>query len=297
MEYSKPILLDGSMGQEIVNRGGKSAYGEWAVAALHENPTLVKAIHIDYIEAGADVITTNTYSSTRTRLRHVGIEDRFEELVNIAGNLATTARKETGASHVQIAASLPPLEASYINEFALTFDEMVAQYKEMMTLLDPYIDIYLGETFSTVQESRALLTAAQNRDKPLWVSWTLHDHGSTDLRGNESLDQALDDLETFAADAVLINCCTPDSIAKALPKLKTSRLPFGGYANGFVEIPDIWISDGDVDQILSRADLSPDVYAGHVQNWIAAGASIVGGCCDVGPAHIARIREVLDAKK
>ena len=74
------ILLDGGMGQEIVNRGGKGGYGEWATAALHENPELVRQIHIDYIDAGADVITTNTYGATRTHLRHVGLEDRFEEL-------------------------------------------------------------------------------------------------------------------------------------------------------------------------------------------------------------------------
>ena len=225
------------------------------------------------------------------------MEDRFAELVNVAGQLATDARTETGASHVKIAASLSPLEASYIHEFALSFDEMVAQYQEIMTLLDPYVDIYLGETFSTVQESRALLTAAQNRDKPLWVSWTLQDHGSTDLRSSESLDQALEDLATFSADAVLINCCTPDSIDLALPKLKSSGLPFGGYANGFKEIPSEWISDGDVEQILKRTDFTPDVYASHVQSWIAAGASIVGGCCDVGPAHIARLRQAIDTEQ
>ena len=61
----KPILLDGGMGQEIVNRGGKGGYGEWAVAALYEDPELVRDIHLDYIRAGADVITTNTYGTTR----------------------------------------------------------------------------------------------------------------------------------------------------------------------------------------------------------------------------------------
>ena len=84
---SKPILLDGGMGQELVNRGGKGAYGEWAVAALYENPDMVRAIHRDYIHAGADIITTNTYSATRTRLDHVAMENRFAELVRAAGSL------------------------------------------------------------------------------------------------------------------------------------------------------------------------------------------------------------------
>jgi S-methylmethionine-dependent homocysteine/selenocysteine methylase len=291
---NKPILLDGSMGQEIVNRGGKSAYGEWSVAALHENPEMVATIHMDYIQAGADVITTNTYSTTRTRLIHVGMEDRFQELVNLAGKLASDARKKAEASHIKIASSLPPLEASYINEFQLTFDDMVAQYSELMTLLDPYVDIYLGETLSTTQESRALLTAAQNRDKPVWVSWTLQDHGPSTLRGDESLEQAIDSIDGFAPDAILINCCTPDSIETALPLLQSTGIQFGAYANGFVEIPKTWESNGDVDQIASRTDLTPSIYSQHMKNWLIAGASIVGGCCDIGPAHIALMREILD---
>lgn len=292
---SKPILLDGAMGQEIVNRGGKGAYGEWAVAALYENPEMVKAIHTDYIQAGADVITTNTYSTTRTRLKHVGMEDRFEELVHVAGTLAITAREETEASHVKIASSLPPLEASYINKFELTFNEMVAQYSELMSLLDPYVDIYLGETLSTIQEARALLTAAQNHDKPVWVSWTLQDHGTTTLRGNESLQDAIESIGGFSVDAILINCCTPDSIDMSLPILQSSGIEFGAYANGFVEVPNSWASNGGVDQIASRTDLSPDVYSQHVKNWLEAGVSIVGGCCEVSPAHIAHIRKTLNA--
>lgn len=292
----QPILLDGSMGQEIVNRGGKSGYGEWALAALHENPQIVKDIHADYIKAGADVITTNTYSTSRTRMKFIDIEDRFEELVKLAGELATSARDDANANHVKIAGSFGPLEASYIHDFALGFDDMVAQFRELMTLLDPYVDIYLGETFSTIQESRAFLTASQGRDKPTWVSWTIQDHGTTDLRGDESLQQAIDSLKDFSPDAVLINCTTPDSIDKALASLKKTGLPYGGYANGFKEVPKQWISDGDVDQIISRTDLTPEIYALHALNWVNAGAHIIGGCCNVGPAHIAELRKTLDTR-
>jgi len=292
----KPILLDGSMGQEIVNRGGKSGYGEWSLAALHENPQMVQEIHTDYINAGADVITTNTYSTSRTRLNYMKMEDHFAELVNVAGQLATSARDDANANHVKIAGSFGPLEASYITEFRLSFDEMVAQFRELMTLLDPYVDIYLGETFSTIQESRAFLTAAQGRDKTTWVSWTLKDHGETSLRSGESLTQAIDTLTDFSPDAVLINCTTPDSIDEALNVLPQSGLPYGGYANGFIEIPGKWISDGDVDQIISRKDLTPDIYTQHALNWVEAGASIVGGCCNIGPAHIAQLRKTLDAQ-
>ena len=290
----QPTLLDGGMGQEIVNRGGKGGYGEWAVAAVYEDADLVRQIHCDYIRAGADVITTNTYGTTRIRLRHAGIESRFEELARAAGELAVAARDECGRPDVKIAVSLPPLEASYADEFALSFEETSAQFGELMDLLAPYVDIYLGETLSTSFEARAFLQAAAARDKTAWLALTLDDHGSTNLRGGESLEAVIGDLGETAPDALLINCTTPDSISRAMPLLRARGIPYGAYANGFVEIPDDWEEEGGVVQLSSRADLPPEVYAGHAAGWIEAGASIVGGCCEIGPAHIARLRQLID---
>ena len=294
MGESRVILLDGGMGQEIVNRGGKGGYGEWATAALHEDPDMVRQIHCDYIRAGADVITTNTYATTRTRLRHLAMEDRLDELVKVAGQLALQARDDCAQPDVQIATSLSPLEASYASEFALSYQQTVAEFAELMDLLDPYIDIYLGETLSTIFEARALLEAASGRGKPVWLSLTLQDHGSSNLRSGERLSEAIESFGNMSPDALLINCCTPDSISSALPALRASGLPFGAYANGFVEIPDIWDEQGGVSQLATRTDLTPEVYAGEARAWIDGGATIVGGCCEVGPAHIARLRELID---
>lgn len=292
-ENAKPILLDGGMGQEIVNRGGKGGYGEWALAALYENPQLVYEIHSDYIEAGADVITTDTYGSTRLRLRHAGIEERFEELLGVAGQLACRARDDSG-NGVRIAASLPPLEASYVNTFALSFEETAAQFAEMMDLLDPYVDIYLGETLSTSFEARAFIKAAKGRAKTSWLALTLADHGATDLRGGESLFDAVASLGADLPDALLVNCTTPDSVIAALPVLRGQGLPFGAYANGFVEIPEDWEEEGGVVQLSSRADLPPEKYAREAASWLGAGATIIGGCCEIGPAHIQRLRRLID---
>lgn len=291
----KPILLDGGMGQEIYNRGGKGGYGEWAVAALYEAPQLVREIHLDYIRAGADVITTNTYGTTRVRMGHVGMEDRFEALVRTAGELATEARAEAGRDDVRIATSLPPLEASYVNEFELSYEETKAQFAELLDLLDPYVDIYLGETLSTSFEARAFLEAAQGRGKTTWLALTLVDHGGVDLRGGESLAEVIAVAREYEPDALLINCCTPASVHAALPVLQGSDLSFGAYANGFVEIPETWSERGGVTQLDTRADLSPAVYAADVARWIDAGAAIVGGCCETGPAHIKRLRALIDS--
>ncbi len=291
----KPILLDGGMGQEIYNRGGKGGYGEWAVAALYEDPQLVREIHLDYIRAGADVITTNTYGTTRPRMEAVGMEDRFEALVRTAGQLAAEARQKSGRSDLRIATSLPPLEASYVNEFELSFDETSAQFSEMMDLLDPYVDIFLGETLSTSFEARAFLEAAQGRGKPTWLALTLEDHGGNELRGGETLTDVIAPLREYAPAALLVNCCRPDSVLAALPTLQASGIPYGGYANGFVEIPAAWDERGGVMQLETRADLSPEAYAADVKRWIDGGATVVGGCCETGPAHIARLRQLIDS--
>lgn len=295
MSDGKPILLDGGMGQEIYNRGGKGGYGEWAVAALYENPGVVREIHLDYIRAGADVITTNTYGTTRPRMEAVGLEDRYEALVRTAGQLATEARAEADGSDVRIATSLPPLEASYVNEFELSYDETRAQFSEMMDLLDPYVDIFLGETLSTSFEARAFLEAAQARGKPTWLALTLEDHGGNDLRGGEKLADVIALARDYAPAALLVNCCTPDSVLAALPILQDSGIPYGGYANGFVEIPAAWDERGGVMQLETRTDLSPEAYAADVKRWIDGGATVVGGCCETGPAHIARLRQLIDS--
>lgn len=295
MSDRKPILLDGGMGQEIYNRGGKGGFGEWAVAALYEDPLMVRDVHLDYIRAGADVITTNTYGTTRARLGHVGMEDRFETLARTAGELASAAREQSGRGEVRIATSLPPLEASYANEFELSYAETRAQFGEMMDLLDPYVDILLGETLSTSFEAEAFLEAAQGRGKTTWLALTLEDHGGVDLRGGEKLADVIALARDYAPAALLINCCTPDSVLAALPILQAGGLPFGGYANGFVEIPATWSERGGVMQLETRVDLSPEVYAADVARWVDAGAAIVGGCCETGPAHIARLRQLIDS--
>ena len=219
----------------------------------------------------------------------------LKNLVRMSGKLAVEARNQSGKGGVKIAASLPPLEASYVNEFELSFDETSAQFGELMDLLDPYVDIFLGETFSTEFEARAFLEAAQSREKTAWLSLTLNDHGSTDLRGGEHLPEVAATVKEYAPDAILINCCTPASIHSALPILQACGMPFGAYANGFVEIPDTWSERGGVAQLDTRRDLSPEAYAADVARWIDGGMTIVGGCCETGPAHIARLRQLIDS--
>jgi S-methylmethionine-dependent homocysteine/selenocysteine methylase len=130
------------------------------------------------------------------------------------------------------------------------------------------------------------------------VAWTLHEDRSGNLRSGESVETASAALEGLPVSGCLVNCCAPESITRAMPHLAVSGVPWiGGYANTFVPIPQNWTLDGDeeTDGLLPlREDLDPERYAVHAADWLASGATVVGGCCGTRPAHIARIRTLVD---
>lgn len=289
-------LLDGGMGQELFRRGARGNEALWSANALLTAPNLVQSVHESYIEAGADIITTNTYASTRERFGRFNLNDRFVELNQLACRLAQRARENQNRPDILIAGSLPPYYGSYRPELVGPYDELLPLYQEQADVLAPYVDFFLCETMSTAEEARAAATAATETGKPVWVAWTLEDGGTDHLRSGETLVEAAGALGELAIDALLVNCCAPESITAAMPKLAAMvDLPVGGYANGFMAIPEDWLVESSVDLLGSRNDLDPTSYAEHVKKWLDAGARIVGGCCEVGPEHIAEIRKMIDA--
>lgn len=294
---NRPVLLDGGMGRELRFRGVEVPETIWSAGALMTDPDVVRQIHMDYIAAGADIITTNTYGIIRRDLLNVGIADRFGELNNLACNLAIEARGRSQRD-VLIAGSLPPLRGSFRPDLVGPTDEIESLYQEQAELLAPHVDLLLCETMSSAVEGRAAARAACSADKPVWVSWTLHEDRSGNLRSGESLAEAVAALEGLPVRGFLANCCAPESITKAIPHLVAAGGEWsGGYANTFAPIPRDWTLDGekDTDGLLTlREDLGPNRYAAHVTNWLSAGATVVGGCCGTRPAHIEKMRTLID---
>lgn len=285
-----PVLLDGGMGQELEHRSAHPGSTLWSAQALLDEPDLVRAVHLDFIRAGARVITTNSYTTTRTRLEPAGLGDRFRELNRLAGELAAEARDESGEP-VLIAGSLPPLRGSYRVDLIPRLEEAVPLYREQAEVLAPFVDLFLCETMASAAEARAAARGALPSGKPVWVAWTLMDDGPPRLRSGETIGEAAEALQDLEVDAFLANCCSPEAVSRAMPELVALGRPAGGYANGFAGIPDKWTIAEGVDALGRRADLDPDGYLAHVRAWLAAGARIVGGCCEIGPAHIARLRD------
>jgi S-methylmethionine-dependent homocysteine/selenocysteine methylase len=293
----KPVLLDGGLGRELRFRGVAVPNTIWSAAALMTDPAVVRQIHLDYITAGADVITTNTYGVIRSDLAKEGIEDRFAELNTLACELAIEARDKSSRD-ILIAGSLPPLGGSYRPDRVGVSDKIEALYREQAELLAPHVDLLLCETMSSAAEGRAAAKASCGTGRPVWVAWTLHEDRSGNLRSGESIADAVQALQGLAVQGLLVNCCAPESVTRAMPHLAATGSEWiGGYANTFAPIPPDWELDGekDTDGVLTlRSDLDPESYAAHVTEWIKGGATVVGGCCGTRPSHIAKIRATID---
>ena len=296
----KPVLLDGGLGRELRFRGVAVPTTIWSAGALMTDPETVRQIHLDYIAAGADIITTNTYGVIRSELAKDGIEDRFSELNAIACGLATQAR-DRSRRKVKIAGSLPPLGGSYRPDLVGSADDIEALYREQAGLLAPHVDLLLCETMSSAAEGRAAARAACRTGRPVWVAWTLHENRSGNLRSGESIGDAVKALEGLDVTGCLVNCCAPESVTRAIPSLAATRAEWiGGYANTFAPVPPDWVLDGEkeTDGLLTlRSDLNPERYAAHVRKWLASGATVVGGCCGTRPAHIARIHSIIKTQR
>ena len=287
-------LLDGGTGQEVYKRSGKPAHPLWCAKVMMDQPHIVKEVHRDFIKAGARIITINSYTSTPTRLRRDGEIDWFEKLQLQATEIAIETRDELGsiAQDVQIAGCLPPLTGSYTTD-ERSFMQLKEEYEQIISIQAPIVDLFLIETISSIKEAKAAAEAALESGKTVYLSFTLSDRLPKQLRSGESIDEALTTLSHYCLDAIMFNCSFPETISEGLKALKHLDIPYGGYANGFTTV-DPLKPGGTVDKLSVRKDLDEEKYADCAIGWIKNGASIVGGCCEVGPSHIAYLRKRIE---
>ena len=288
------VLLDGGVGQELYRRSTRPAAPLWSVQVMMDEPHLVEAVHLDFIEAGARIITVNTYTATPHRLTREGLPDKFEALQGAAFAAAASAREKSGQA-VRIAGCLPPLVGSYRADLTPPEDECLANYRRIVAVQADHVDLFLCETMLSAAEARAATVAAAESGKPVWTALSVDDADGSVLRSGEGVAEGARAAVDAGADAVLINCSSPEAVATAMPLLAGIGVPFGGYANGFVSIAAMQ-PGGTVEALEARDDLGPAAYADHAMGWVASGAAIVGGCCEIGPAHIAALGQRLAAE-
>lgn len=288
----KVVLLDGGVGQELHRRSRRPSAPLWSTQVMIDEPELVETVHLEFIEAGARVITLNSYSATPHRLVRAGRSGMFEALQDAALRAAHAARDRSGRD-IRIAGCLPPLTASYRPDLTPPEEVCLADYRRVVAAQADRVDLFLCETLATVREACLATQAARESGKMVWTALTVDDADGTVLRSGEPVADGAHAAVDAGAAAVLVNCSIPEAIAQALPALAGIGSPLGAYANGFVSVEALQ-PGGPVDVLEARGDLDPAAYAQHALAWAAAGATILGGCCEIGPAHIAELARQLD---
>jgi S-methylmethionine-dependent homocysteine/selenocysteine methylase len=287
------LILDGGTGRELARRGAPFRQPEWSALALIEGPQFVSTVHRAYVDAGADIITTNSYALVPF---HIGVERFASEGASLAARAGQLARDVADASprEIRVAGSLPPVCGSYRPDL-VDLDRARPILEVLIGALAPHVDHWLAETLSSLAEARLCATLTAPTNKALWLSFTLEEEAATDeptLRSGESVAEAVHLAQEVGAAALLFNCSQPEVMEAAVRIAraqlgKDGAIRIGVYANAFPPMA----ADAEANSGLSpiRADLTPEGYARFAAAWHAAGASILGGCCGIGPEHIAAL--------
>tara|TARA_B100000927_G_C16465386_1_gene469488 strand:- start:1561 stop:2484 length:924 start_codon:yes stop_codon:yes gene_type:complete len=295
MKSEQIILLDGGIGQEIYLRAGSpDSQTLWSLQIMRDNPEIVVGVHMDFINAGSKVLSLNNYAATPSRLERIGMLDSFDEIHTLSVQLLNSAISESNytRSNLSIAGCLPPLIASYTAEDRRENKELFDEYVLLIEQQIDYVDLFLVETMSSIKEVLAVTDALDYFGLSKYVSLTLDDDYPNLLRSGEKLVDAIKLLEMRSADAILLNCSRPETISSALSNFKNTEIPFGAYANGFSSVKDLKFGKS-VNVLDARNDLGPDEYSEFVMDWIAHGARIIGGCCEISPQHINKVSDQL----
>lgn len=298
MGNASTIILDGGMGRELQRRGAPFRQPEWSALALSEAPQAVEAVHAAYIESGANVITSNSYAVVPFHIGEARFAEQGQALAALAGQLARRAVQACGKA-VRVAGSLPPLFGSYRPDL-FEADRVNELLSPLVQGLAPYVDLWLAETQSSIAEARAIQAGLPKDGKPFWLSFTLKDEDLDDvprLRSGEPVAQAAAVAVELGVESLLFNCSQPEVIGAAIDAARQVferlgvTIHLGAYANAFPPQPKEATANDGLDPL--REDLDPPGYLHWAKDWQARGATHLGGCCGIGPEHIAVLAQNL----
>jgi len=284
-----PLLLDGGTGSELRRRRVRFVENVWSAAANVDHMDTLVAIHRDYIAAGADVITANTFATTRFVLEAGGLGDRFEQ-INLAAIAAARTAAGTAGRRVLVAASLsccPPFLDMAARPDPAT---ELRDYHELAALFAANgVDLLMLEMLQHPESAARACEAANASGLPFWagISCRLRD-GLVSF--NEPVAPAsaiLDAIVPFEPAGITVMHSPLSAIAPALTAIRSQwHGPVGAYA----ELP----YDEDP-TVSSNERITPEAYAAEAQRWLADGLQLLGGCCGTTPAHILALRGLLDS--
>lgn len=292
LQETRPLLLDGATGTELEARGVPMNGTAWSGLAVDTHPQVVRQVHVAYIQAGAEVIITNTFASGRQMLRGAGAEERTEAINRQAVRLAQQAREEAAEQPVWIAGSISPMAPGAGNANRPPVAEMRGHFAEQAELLaDSGVDLLLLEMMRDIDYSCAAVEAASATGLPLWVGFSCERAADGGLKLGPTIDA-----EVPIGAGVAAVMAAGGSLAAVMhshvditgPALAQVQAvwdgPTGAYPeSGYFEMPNWQFVD----------IIPPQAFAQKALGWIGQGARLVGGCCGIGPAHIRALAQQL----
>lgn len=268
---------DGAMGTEIMARGALDGCFEELVCT---DPELISGIHADYLAAGARVIETNTFGANAVRLARFGLENRVAEL---NGTAVKIARAAAAGKNAYVAGSVGPLGLSNEAVREQGIDRAAVFTEQISALLDGGVDLLQLETFRDLDEVLTALTAAKKLSGvPVVCSMVCSEEGR--LISGQSIVDAFRKLTAAGADVVGLNCLTgPHAMLRVMEKI-----PLEFQLSAFPNAGHPLYHEGQY-----LYGLSPEYFATAGREFVAQGARLIGGCCGVGPEHIAALSKAL----
>ena len=290
--FKETRILDGGMGQELLARGMEANGTLWSANALLQDKyhKLLLDTHLDFINSGAEVIVTTTFTTRRMRLRDNDVEDRFEYLNTKAGEIAKKAKDLN--PHVLIAGGLPPQYLTYEAD-TRSEDEIKENFYDQAKLLNPFIDFFYFDVLSSVREFKLAIEAIESFEKPYLVG--AHISEGVELPSGESISEIITKIDHKNLLGLILSCISPENYEQNLNEIKNLGVPFGFKLNGFVTTkPTTGYTNtfkksktgNPIEFLGHRKDLTPIKMALIAKKFKAAGATILGGCCETRPDHI-----------
>ena len=299
LDADELLIIDGGTGSELQRRGVAMDANAWSGAAALDHEALLRRIHRDYIRAGAEVITANTFGTTRFVLASAGLDDEFERINRRAMRAAREARESASAGPVAIAGSLSCLPPG--NDPAAYPDprDELDAYRELAALLaSEGADLIALEMMEDTVHARMAMSAAVETGLPVWlgVSTRLSEAGGR-LVGfdfpNTPLADPLEALIPMQPAVVNVMHTPPEAVGPALDELNRR---WDGPCGAYPELGDFAAPDWQFTR-----QVSPEAFLALAIGWVRQGARILGGCCGTTPEHILALKqaeqELLAARK
>jgi len=298
--FSKTRILDGGMGQELIKKGLKPRGTLWSASALIEEKyhQLVTDTHLDFINAGADVIVTTTFTARRIRLIENKFEEHFENINPKAVELALKAR-DNSKKKILVAGGLPNQYQTYNENLGDDLNLIEKNFYDQAKLLKSNIDFFYLDVMGSGKECEIALKTIKSFNLPVLIGVHIRKNGK--LPSGENISDIVKKYKEENWLGIIAACVHPESYEIITKELKNLNIPYGFKLNAFKNIPDdyaarepsIWGKGGNPTKILgSREDITESKFYEFVKKFKDAGASILGGCCEIRPSHISKIAKL-----